>query len=147
MAVKRLIRHRKRALYRAMGIGLGHDKEDSNSVNYYTILDLEEIGERIHGRKFADWLLSHMDVTELLFQLAKDAHVVLLPGRGFGVRHPSGRVSLANLNEADYKSIGQAIRALIEKYVERFNTETSEEPLPNSKVALPRGVSRSCELP
>jgi aspartate 4-decarboxylase len=73
-------------------------------------------------------------MTELLLRLAHEAHVVLLPGRGFGVQHPSGRVSLANLNEVDYKRIGQAVRALIEEYVEQFNAQTSDEPLPKGKV-------------
>jgi len=133
-ALKRLIRHRKRALYSAIGIGLGDEEEDVNAVDYYAILDLELLGERIHGRKFADWLLSHTDTTELLLRLAREAHVVLLPGRGFGVQHPSGRVSLANLNEVDYKRIGQAVRTLIEEYVEQFNSENSDEPLSKGKV-------------
>ncbi len=133
-ALKRLIRHRKRALYRAIGIGLGDEEEDVNAVDYYAILDLELLGERIHGRKFADWLLSHTDTTELLLRLAREAHVVLLPGRGFGVQHPSGRVSLANLNEVDYKRIGQAVRTLLEEYVEQFNAENSDEPLSKGKV-------------
>lgn len=132
--LKRLIRHRKRALYRAIGIHLEEEDDDANAVNYYTILDLELLGERIHGRKFADWLLSHTDTTELLFRLAREAHVVLLPGRGFGVQHPSGRVSLANLNEVDYKRIGEAVRALIEKHVEQFNAEASDGRLAKGKV-------------
>lgn len=135
MALKRLIRHRKRALYRAIGIGFDNDdNDDVNAVNYYTILDLELLGERVHGRKFADWLLSHADTNDLLVRLAREAHVVLLPGRGFGVQHPSGRVSLANLNEIDYKRIGQAIRTLFEEYVEQFNAESSDEPLSKGKV-------------
>jgi aspartate 4-decarboxylase len=133
-AVKRLIRHRKRALYRALGIGLGHDEEDVSAVDYYAILDLEQLGERIHGREFADWLIAHTDTTDLLLRLARETHVVLLPGRGFGVKHPSGRVSLANLNEADYKRIGQAVRNLIEEYVEQFNAESPTQPLSKGKV-------------
>ena len=134
MALKRLIRHRKRALYRAIGIGFGVEEDDVNAVDYYAILDLELLGERIHGRQFADWLLAHADTNQLLLRLAREAHVVLLPGRGFGVQHPSGRVSLANLNEADYKRIGQAVRTLIEEYVEQFNQQNSHQPLSKNKV-------------
>ena len=39
-------------------------------------------------------------------------------------QHPSGRVSLANLKESDYRQIGRAMRKLIEEYVERFNAAT-----------------------
>jgi aspartate 4-decarboxylase len=63
----------------------------------------------------------------MLFRLAKDARVVLLPGRGFGTLHPSGRVSLANLNESDYVQIGRAIRNLLAEYVDRYNAETGKK--------------------
>jgi aspartate 4-decarboxylase len=121
-ALKRLIRHRKRALYEGMGISF--DDSDTNQVDYYTILDMEYLGERAYGREFVDWLLKNTEPSELLFRLAREARVVLLPGRGFGTQHPSGRVSLANLNESDYRKIGQAIRALLADYVDRYNAAT-----------------------
>jgi aspartate 4-decarboxylase len=121
-ALKRLIRNRKQALYREIGIGL-EEKEDVNQVDYYTILDLEYLGGRAHGREFVDWVMKNTQPSELLFELAKEARVVLLPGKGFGTPHPSGRVSLANLNESDYMQIGRAIRKLMDRYVERFNKE------------------------
>jgi aspartate 4-decarboxylase len=130
-ALKRLIRNRKQALYREIGITF--DDDDVNKVDYYTILDLEFLGERAYGREFVDWLIKNTKTSELLFRLAKDARVVLLPGRGFGTQHPSGRVSLANLNESDYVKIGRAIRDLLGEYVERYNAETGKK-LDRSKV-------------
>ncbi|AYQ86376.1 bifunctional aspartate transaminase/aspartate 4-decarboxylase [Burkholderia gladioli] len=124
-ALKRLIRSRKRALYEEVGISFEDD--DPNQVDYYTILDLEFLGERAFGREFVDWLFENTEPSELLFRLASDARVVLLPGRGFGTAHPSGRVSLANLNESDYRKIGKALRRLIEEYVERFNADTGRK--------------------
>ncbi|AJY11519.1 bifunctional aspartate transaminase/aspartate 4-decarboxylase [Burkholderia dolosa] len=124
-AVKRLIRGRKRALYE--DIGISYDDADPNKVDYYTILDLEFLGERAFGREFVDWLLKRVEPSELLFRLAREAHVVLLPGRGFGTPHPSGRVSLANLNESDYRKIGRAVRKLVDEYVEQFNMETGRQ--------------------
>jgi aspartate 4-decarboxylase len=121
-ALKRLIRSRKQALYREIGITF--DDDDVNQVDYYTIIDLEFLGERAFGREFVEWLFRNTEPSELLFRLARDARVVLLPGRGFGTQHPSGRVSLANLNESDYVQIGRAMRTLLEEYVERFNKET-----------------------
>ena len=73
------------------------------------------------------WVLSAAEPTELLFRLAEEAGVVLLPGRGFGTRHPSGRVSLANLNESDYAKIGKSIRKLFEDYVARYNEATGSK--------------------
>ncbi|WP_250440462.1 bifunctional aspartate transaminase/aspartate 4-decarboxylase [Caballeronia sp. AZ1_KS37] len=118
-ALKRLIRSRKQALYREIGIAL--EEEDKNEVDYYTILDIEYLGERRHGRELVDWVVKNTEPSEMLFRLAKEARVVLLPGRGFGTQHPSGRVSLANLNESDYMQIGRAIRKLMDEYIERYN--------------------------
>ncbi|MDR5817599.1 MULTISPECIES: bifunctional aspartate transaminase/aspartate 4-decarboxylase [unclassified Caballeronia] len=120
-ALKRLIRGRKAALYRE--IGVAQEAEDENQVDYYTILDLEYMGGRAYGKEFVDWVLKSVQPSEMLFELAKEARVVLLPGRGFGTPHPSGRVSLANLNESDYMLIGRAIRKLMDRYVERFRKE------------------------
>ncbi|HTI16468.1 MAG TPA: bifunctional aspartate transaminase/aspartate 4-decarboxylase [Trinickia sp.] len=124
-AVKRLIRSRKRALYEEIGISFEDD--DPNQVDYYTILDMEFLGARAYGRDFVEWLVKNAKPSELLFRLAREARVVLLPGRGFGTQHPSGRVSLANLNETDYRKIGRAIRALLADYVERYNAATGKQ--------------------
>ena len=124
-ALKRLIRSRKRALYEEIGISF--DDDDTNQVDYYTILDMEFLGERAYGRDFVEWLMKNTEPSELLFRLAREARVVLLPGRGFGTPHPSGRVSLANLNESDYRKIGRAIRTLLADYVERYNAATGNK--------------------
>ncbi|WP_434666403.1 bifunctional aspartate transaminase/aspartate 4-decarboxylase [Paraburkholderia sp. A3BS-1L] len=123
-ALKRLIRSRKRALFETIGIPL--KEGDPNVVDYYTVLDLEYFGERAYGRDFVEWLLKNTEASELLFRLARDAHVVLLPGQGFGTPHPSGRVSLANLNESDYRAIGNAIRTLLDEYLERYCAQTGK---------------------
>jgi aspartate 4-decarboxylase len=130
-ALKRLIRGRKQALYREIGISF--DDDDENKVDYYTILDLEFLGERAYGRDFVDWVIKNTEPSEVLFRLARDARVVLLPGRGFGTQHPSGRVSLANLNESDYVKIGRAIRTLLGEYVDRYNASSGKN-LDKSKV-------------
>jgi aspartate 4-decarboxylase len=123
-ALKRLIRSRKRALYEEVGISFVDD--DPNQVDYYTILDLVFLGERAYGREFVEWIEANTKPSELLFQLASEARVVLLPGLGFGTQHRSGRISLANLNESDYRQIGRAVRALMANYVERYNAETGK---------------------
>ncbi|CAB3789528.1 bifunctional aspartate transaminase/aspartate 4-decarboxylase [Pararobbsia alpina] len=130
-ALKRLIRNRKRVLYEEIGISFEDD--DPNQVDYYTILDMEFLSERAYGREFVEWIIKNTEPSELLFRLAREARVVLLPGRGFGTPHPSGRVSLANLNESDYRKIGQAIRTLLADYVDRYNNATGKK-LDKNKV-------------
>ncbi|SCU98774.1 Bifunctional aspartate aminotransferase and L-aspartate beta-decarboxylase [Cupriavidus necator] len=124
-AMKRLIRSRKAALYRE--IGIAPESDDPNAVDYYTLLDIEQLGGKAIGPDFVKWVMNSVEPNELLFQLADEAGVVLLPGRGFGTRHPSGRVSLANLNEADYAKIGRSIRKLFEAYVEKYNAATGSK--------------------
>ena len=121
-AVKRVIRRRQTALYRELGV----DKpQDPNGTDYYTLLDLEDIATKLHGRPFADWMLAKKEPLEMLFRLADEGGVVLLPGKGFGALHPSARASLANLNEYDYVAIGRVIRRLAEEYHCEFESEES----------------------
>ena len=54
-------------------------------------------------------------------RLADETSVVLLPGKGFEVVNLSVRVSLANLTEYEYKSIGKAIRKILDEYYEEFS--------------------------
>jgi aspartate 4-decarboxylase len=118
-AMKRMIRAREAALYRELGVAPEHNPDD---VGYYTLLDLEYLGAKAFGKDFIDWLMKTVKPTVLLFELARESGVVLLPGGGFGTQSPAGRVSLANLNEADYVKIGRAARKLIEGYYERFKS-------------------------
>ncbi len=93
------------------------------------MLDLEAIATELYGRDFAAWMLAKKQPLEMLFRLADEGGVVLLPGKGFGTLHPSARVSLANLNEADYIMIGRVIRTLAEEYYREFS-DTSATAAP-----------------
>jgi hypothetical protein len=115
--VKRTIRRRHQTLYRELGF---EAPDDPNAVDYYTILDLEVLGTRRYGRDFVDWLLRNKNPLEILFRLADEGGVVLLPGKGFGTPHPSARVSLANLSELDYARIGRIIRSIMQEYTEEY---------------------------
>lgn len=110
--VKKLIRRRQAALYRELGIEQG---SDANAVDYYTLLDLEEIARKLHGDAFAAWVLERSAAGDFLFRIADETGIVLLPGRGFGTQHPAGRASLANLNEYEYANIGRALRGMADQ--------------------------------
>jgi aspartate 4-decarboxylase len=115
--VKRTIRRRHQTLYRELGF---EAPDDPNAVDYYTILDLEVLGTRRYGRDFVDWLLRNKNPLEILFRLADEGGVVLLPGKGFGTPHPSARVSLGNLSELDYARSGRIIRSIMQEYTEEY---------------------------
>jgi aspartate 4-decarboxylase len=104
-------------LYRELGVPVS---EDPNGVDYYTLLDLEEISRKLYGDAFAAWLKEQSSAGDLLFRIADQTGIVLLPGRGFGTQQPSGRVSLANLNEYEYAAIGKALRKMADQYYQQF---------------------------
>ena len=119
-AMKQIVRRRKQALYRELGLPLPHDP---NSVDYYHLLDGEKIIAQMYGTEVAKWAVKKLRPNEALFRIAQQSGVVLLPGKGFGTPHPSGRVSLANLNEYDYANIGKALREMAADYYEQFQAE------------------------
>lgn len=106
-ALKKLIRRRDAALHGALGVKREHDPL---SVDYYTLLDVEDIARKLYGDAFAAWAIEQASTNELLFRVAETTGIVLLPGKGFGASRPSARASLANLNEYQYVAIGQALR-------------------------------------
>ncbi|WP_457752031.1 bifunctional aspartate transaminase/aspartate 4-decarboxylase [Thermococcus sp.] len=116
-AVKHILRRRYGALYRGLGL---EPEEDPNYVYYYTLLDTEKLAEKLYGKDFAEWFVKTLPPEEFVVRLAVEAGVVLLPGRGFEVLHPSARVSLANLKEIDYIKIGKTIRKLLDEYYGKF---------------------------
>ena len=117
--VKGMIRGRYQTLYRELGF---EAPDDPNAVGFYAVLDLEILGARRYGRDFVDWLMRNKNPLEILFRLADEAGVVLLPGKGFGTPHPSARISLANLEDEDYVRIGRVIRVIMQEYVDEYQT-------------------------
>lgn len=116
-AAKRLIQRRYDILYKAMGI---EPVFDENSVDYYTIIDLEVLAKRIYNTDFCHWLMHTLSGYDFLKRLAEETSVVLLPGKGFEVDHPSVRVSLANLEEYKYRHIGLAVKSILQEYHDHY---------------------------
>jgi len=114
---KRLIRRRYDILYQAIGLT---PKRDANSVDYYALIDLEQLAKTLHGEAFSQWLMGQTTGVEFVTRLADETSVVLLPGKGFDNNHPSVRVSLANLTECDYRAIGTAVKKIINEFKKRY---------------------------
>jgi hypothetical protein len=64
--------------------------------------------------------------THIVFRLAEKCHVVLLNGGGFGGPEWSVRVSLANLDDAAYSTIGKTLSATMQEYVEAWEASTGK---------------------
>ncbi|MDU7757625.1 MAG: bifunctional aspartate transaminase/aspartate 4-decarboxylase, partial [Staphylococcus epidermidis] len=115
--LKKVIRQRQCALYRELGVEV---PQDGQSVDYYTLLDLESIATQLYNADFALWLRKNFSHNELLFRIATETGVILLPGKGFGSQHPSARASLANLNEYQYAQIGKMLREMAKEYYDKY---------------------------
>ena len=111
--LKSVIRRREAALYDELGVA---PAEDANAVDYYTLIDLEDTCRTLYGEEFAKWMLERASTGEILFRVADETGIVLLPGAGFGATRPSARASLANLNEFQYAAIGRALRKMVDEY-------------------------------
>jgi aspartate 4-decarboxylase len=96
-----------------------------NDVNYYSLIDLQEIGGKIYGPEFEAWFLKNRLGIGFLFRLAKETGVVLLPGNGFEVVDSSARVSLANLTDIEYASIGKFTRQVLDEYYQDFKSAST----------------------
>jgi len=116
-AAKQLIRQRYQTLYSAMGVKV---TRQPNDVDYYSLIDLQEIGGTLYGPEFEAWFIKSDLGIGFLFRLAQETGVVLLPGNGFEVVDTSARVSLANLTDIEYASIGKFTRQVLDECFEDF---------------------------
>ena len=105
-----------------MGVKAPHEPND---VNYYSLIDLQEIGGALYGDEFKAWFIKSDLGLSFLFRLAKETGVVLLPGNGFEVVDTSARVSLANLTEIEYALIGKFTRQVLDECRDDFQKQTA----------------------
>ncbi|WP_080796561.1 bifunctional aspartate transaminase/aspartate 4-decarboxylase [Corynebacterium pacaense] len=119
-AAKSLIRQRETTLYANIGAPRAFQPED---VDYYTLVDLQELAGELYGDEFAAWFAKGDHGRDYLFRLARETGVVLLPGNGFEVVDASARVSLANLTDWEYVAIGRATRTILDEYHEQFTSQ------------------------
>ncbi|MDB5810897.1 MAG: bifunctional aspartate transaminase/aspartate 4-decarboxylase [Betaproteobacteria bacterium] len=122
-AAKQLIRQRYQTLYRNMGVAAARR---ANDVNYYSLIDLQEIGGQLYGGEFEAWFVKSNLGTSFLFRLAQETGVVLLPGKGFEVVNASARVSLANLTDIEYAAIGRFTRQVLDEYNQDFKKQAAQ---------------------
>ena len=91
---------------------------DSNRAAYYCEIDIREWGMKNYGKEFVDFLEKNFEPVDIVFRLAERSSIVLLNGGGFDGPEWSVRVSLANLNDADYSTIGKELSITMLEYVE-----------------------------
>ncbi len=109
----KMIQHRLENLWSTTGFTL---LPDPNRAGYYSEIDMMVWARKFYGDDFARYLEENYEPLDFVIRLAKETAIVLLNGDGFDGPAWSVRVSLANLNDADYLKIGAAIRGILDEY-------------------------------
>ena len=112
-----IIEQRYAALMETLDLPFEKDRGDAM---YYALINLYKVAGIHYGQAFADWLSENVNEIDFLNDFAGRYGVVLMYGPGFGAEKGSVRVSLANLNEADYVDIGKRLLMLLDEYYSEF---------------------------
>ncbi|WP_421726432.1 bifunctional aspartate transaminase/aspartate 4-decarboxylase [Bauldia sp.] len=112
-AAQGIVRRRNEILFKALDLPL---QEDAYSANYYVTVDVPVVAEQRYGTDFRTWLVDNHEPIDFVWRLAKEKGVVLMDGGGFDEPEMSVRVSLANLPDAAYETIGKAVSGLLADY-------------------------------
>jgi aspartate 4-decarboxylase len=115
-----IVNHRLAKLYEGMDRPL---TPDVLRAGYYAEVDLMRWAQERYGSEFATWLAETHEPIDPVVRLAEEHGVVLLHGGGFDGPVWSVRVSLANLDEDCYVTVGAAIRGVFDHYVAEWKTD------------------------
>lgn len=105
---------RKKLLFEGLGLDLTEDPYDAA---YYTEFDLLEWATNYYGDNFSRYLENNFKLVDVLYKLAEESSIVLLSGSGFQGPEWSIRISLANLNDEAYSTIGKVLHKILEGFV------------------------------
>ncbi len=114
-----VIQHRYNLLWEGMDIPVRHDPD---RAAYYCELDIREWALKKYGNEFVAFMEKNFEPVDFLFRLAEQSSIVLLNGSGFAGPEWSVRVSLANLEDNDYCTIGKALTETMNKYVKAWKS-------------------------
>lgn len=116
-AMQDMIERRLESLWKSAGMTL---VKDPDRVGYYSEIDIMVWGKKFYGEEFCEWLKKTHEPLDIVLRLARETSVVLLNGSGFAGPDWSVRASLANLTQADYIKIGEAIHNILDSYHDEF---------------------------
>ena len=117
---KDICRRRQKLLFDGLGLPVREDKYDAA---YYTQFDLLQWARKNYDPNFAEYLQSHYKPVDVLLRLAEESSIILLAGGGFHGPEWSIRVSLANLSDGAYSTIGSELRKILQQYVAEWKEQ------------------------
>jgi aspartate 4-decarboxylase len=109
---RRILRDRRRALWKGLAMDV---PDDYQRVGYYVDLDLAGWGRQAIGEEFGAYVSAHHEPTDIVLELAHAYGAVLLNGSGVDGAPWSVRISLANLDAADYEAIGEDLKGVAQR--------------------------------
>ena len=115
-----IVAKRFKTLYAALGIPHPKNQYDAH---YYTTIDIPTLAKDRYGREFADYLVKNYEPIDFVVRLAEEKSIILMDGGGFDAPNMSIRVSLANLPDNAYKTIGKGISDLLAEYHKRWRKQ------------------------
>lgn len=116
-----ICRRRKKLLFDGLGIEL---KDNKYSAYYYTEFNILKWARNSFGEDFANYLEHNYKLVYILYELARECSIIVLSGSGFDDSEWSLRVSLANLDDQEYYTIGKVMRRLMINLIEEWNSTT-----------------------
>lgn len=122
--LQKMITNRLTAMWEKTGFKL---LPDSLRAGYYSEIDIMVWATQLYGKNFAEYLEKNYEPLDFVIRLAKEAGVVVLNGDGFDGPRWSIRVSLANLDEMNYRKIGTIIGHTLEEYAQKWKNETAKK--------------------
>jgi len=122
--LQKMITNRLTAMWEKTGFKL---LPDSLRAGYYSEIDIMVWATQLYGKDFAEYLEKNYEPLDFVIRLAKEAGVVVLNGDGFDGPRWSIRVSLANLDEMNYRKIGTIIGHTLEEYAQKWKNETAKK--------------------
>lgn len=114
-----LLHKRYSLLWEGMNIPVIPDPE---RAAYYSEIDIHEWALKNYGKDFVAFLEKNFEPVDIVFRLAEKSSIVLLNGGGFAGPEWSVRVSLANLEDADYNVIGKELSETMQEYVDAWHS-------------------------
>ncbi len=115
----KLIHDRYDALWKNFGFEM---PADPLRADYYSEIDMMVWAKKLYGQEFADYIDKTYSPLAVVFRLASETGCVVLNGDGFAGPRWSIRVSLANLNEADYVRLGANIRMILNQFADEWKS-------------------------
>jgi aspartate 4-decarboxylase len=112
-----VVGQRYKTLYEALGAPYPKNQYDAH---YYTTVDILALAKTRYSQEFSDHLAKSYEPIDFVVKLAEAKSIVLMDGGGFDAPNMSVRVSLANLPDEAYKTIGEGISDLLDQYYKKW---------------------------